>query len=860
MALPTLFCSTGGRIKMLLACWWLDYRSCAQSLWTINRHGSTSKNINHRLWEDRIHQGVMPTFLGAVLITAVIAKLPAMKHYENQEYLALKMGELGSGRPEGVDPEFDCAWRGYAYEYAVQVQPWLVSDPTKLSQLYDALQLGPLCKQPPPSLNVSKAKARPATKATKDVVTFFVDAANGKDNQPYSPSAGGITQPFKSVASAVLAVRTVRSTMQGPATIFLRGNAVHYLSETIQLGPGDSQLTIAAYNNEPVVVSGGVHISNLKWTSGPAGSFIADLSDINLPAGVPAMQYGAPSARSRATLARYPNANPELDLFPVGYVTAKTQWRPPLYRGEPCDPKTQCGTSVNVTHVTPDSEWHGMYQNWTTGVGGACDVYDPPRSPWCSGQFYLERQFPEMHTRHPSGIYGDAHLPNIPYSAPSGSIVHAWRPGHWYTWMFEVDDYHVNTTQGSTVWSIQQNQNNVYSKVSVPGQDTSEVKFLGTFTSETECWQACNTSKKGLCTDWTWHHNDFGGAFSGQCYFTVGGDWDPKAQPKVTSARGPYNASGYFEFGAGGNQGGEGNENAGEWYIEGNLEDLDDLNEFWWDDVSRQLHYIPNGTAPPSDIVVPTLINIIEVIGSQAAPVTNVSFVGLTITANRPSFMEPRSNPSGGDWSLERMGAIFLEGTECVSISNSTFERLDSNAVFLSGYNQHASITQNNFRWLGQNAIASWGRPIDNDATNGDFPRYTIVEGNFIFNIGIQQKQSSFYFQAETAQAVIRNNVGLLPHMLCSSMHLRRTRSFRSASIFHVPLSTSMTEWAVARTCLLTCSSTPAAKVLIMGPSTVGIGYHTLRLCETERRPQFLPSTTSITTLSWQTLRLTVGA
>lgn len=147
------------------------------------------------------------------------------------------------------------------------------------------------------------------------------------------------------------------------------------------------------------------------------------------------------------------------------------------------------------------------------------------------------------------------------------------------------------------------------------------------------------------------------------------------------------------------------------------LRDLDDLNEFWWDDVSRQLHYIPNGTAPPSDIVVPTLINLIEVIGSQAAPVTNVSFVGLTITANRPSFMEPRSNPSGGDWSLERMGAIFLEGTECVSISNSTFERLDSNAVFLSGYNQHASITQNNFRWLGQNAIASWGRPIDNGAS-----------------------------------------------------------------------------------------------------------------------------------------------
>lgn len=33
------------------------------------------------------------------------------------------------------------------------------------------------------------------------------------------------------------------------------------------------------------------------------------------------------------------------------------------------------------------------------------------------------------------------------------------------------------------------------------------------------------------------------------------------------------------------------------------------------------------------------------------------------------------------------------------------------------------------------------------------------MEGNFIHEIGHQQKQSSFYFQAETAQAIIRNNV-----------------------------------------------------------------------------------------------------
>eukprot|EP00966_Prymnesium_polylepis_P226940 5250770-Prymnesium_polylepis.2 len=32
--------------------------------------------------------------------------------------------------------------------------------------------------------------------------------------------------------------------------------------------------------------------------------------------------------------------------------------------------------------------------------------------------------------------------------------------------------------------------------------------------------------------------------------------------------------------------------------------------------------------------------------------------------------MEPRTNPSGGDWALEREGAVRLEGTEAVTISH----------------------------------------------------------------------------------------------------------------------------------------------------------------------------------------------
>jgi len=108
--------------------------------------------------------------------------------------------------------------------------------------------------------------------------------------------------------------------------------------------------------------------------------------------------------------------------------------------------------------------------------------------------------------------------------------------------------------------------------------------------------------------------------------------------------------------------------------------------------------------------------------------------------------MEPRSNPSGGDWALERSGALMLSGTRNVTISSCTLTSLDSNAIFLSGYNRNATIAENSFFGLGQSAIASWGE-LDGGPTNqgllGDFPRYTSVLRNWCHDIGLLQKQPS---------------------------------------------------------------------------------------------------------------------
>merc|ERR1712086_234565 len=92
-------------------------------------------------------------------------------------------------------------------------------------------------------------------------------------------------------------------------------------------------------------------------------------------------------------------------------------------------------------------------------------------------------------------------------------------------------------------------------------------------------------------------------------------------------------------------------------------------------------------------------------------------------------------------------------------VSGCLFSRLDGNAIMLSGYNRRVMVDHNHFEWLGQNALASWGKSNFNDGTNGDQPRGTVFSHNLATEVGVIQKQSSMYFQAETAQATIENNI-----------------------------------------------------------------------------------------------------
>ena len=163
------------------------------------------------------------------------------------------------------------------------------------------------------------------------------------------------------------------------------------------------------------------------------------------------------------------------------------------------------------------------------------------------------------------------------------------------------------------------------------------------------------------------------------------------------------------------------------------------MNEYFYDSAAGKLYFMPNTTDQNADgspkvalAEVPTIANFFALFGAEEAPVANVSFSGITFTGGRPTIFDPHGQPSGGDWALERMGALLFEGTEDVVVADCLFERIDSNAVFISGYNRRTQVLRNEFSLLGNNAVASWGRSVDWDGTGGQQPRHSLIMGNIV--------------------------------------------------------------------------------------------------------------------------------
>lgn len=215
-------------------------------------------------------------------------------------------------------------------------------------------------------------------------------------------------------------------------------------------------------------------------------------------------------------------------------------------------------------------------------------------------------------------------------------------------------------------------------------------------------------------------------------------------------------------FGRGGFQGAEGSNSGANWFVENVFEELDYPSEFFYNQTTKKLYFFYNGTsAPPSDIsfVAATQLTLFSIMGTPGFNAENISFSGITFSTTAISVLEPHGIPSGGDWALERVGALVFENTVDCVIDSCLFTKLDGNAIMLNGYNDGTTIQNNEFSYIGNNAMAAWGYSNLWDGTAAQFPVNTKVLYNLCHEIGHYEKQSSCWFQAKSALTTLQGNI-----------------------------------------------------------------------------------------------------
>lgn len=115
--------------------------------------------------------------------------------------------------------------------------------------------------------------------------------------------------------------------------------------------------------------------------------------------------------------------------------------------------------------------------------------------------------------------------------------------------------------------------------------------------------------------------------------------------------------------------------------------------------------------------------------------------------------------PSGGDWSIHRGGAVFIQDAEDAAVTGCTFNQTGVNGVFLSNHAERVRVTACEFVQTGDSAIALTGSTDAVDGTAQTYPNNNTFARNHIREYGVYGKQTSCFFQSLSANSSFVDNV-----------------------------------------------------------------------------------------------------
>lgn len=198
-------------------------------------------------------------------------------------------------------------------------------------------------------------------------------------------------------------------------------------------------------------------------------------------------------------------------------------------------------------------------------------------------------------------------------------------------------------------------------------------------------------------------------------------------------------------------------------YVENIREELDSEQEWYLDEETSTLYYMPAKGIDPNSLTfeAPQLENLIHITGSSSQPVHDIEISGLRLVRTAETFMKTAEPLLRSDWTIYRQGAIKIEGAaNCIIKANDLFD-LGGNAIFMSNYNRNVTISGNEIARIGAGAINFVGDPAavrspsfryekfvpfsEMDTLKGpkteNYPMSCEASDNLIHDIGLIEKQ-----------------------------------------------------------------------------------------------------------------------
>ena len=116
----------------------------------------------------------------------------------------------------------------------------------------------------------------------------------------------------------------------------------------------------------------------------------------------------------------------------------------------------------------------------------------------------------------------------------------------------------------------------------------------------------------------------------------------------------------------------------GRFFVEAVREELDAAYEWFLDVDARTVELVaPAGLdLTTADVVAPVVAQPFEHVGAE-----DVHIEGLNVTHTAAQYMLPYDNPSRGDWTIYRGGAVYFEDSKNCSVTNCFFDQVGSNGV-----------------------------------------------------------------------------------------------------------------------------------------------------------------------------------